>query len=94
MRRRPLRVSHARACAHQEELSFLLAAGIGRAPDAAASILYAYFAASANRTAAQMALGCALLPCPARMRRLMVITTLLTWRVARLLAIGIGTCTG
>jgi hypothetical protein len=52
-------VTRTRAHLAQEEYGFLLAAGIGTPVDTAASVLYHFFAASANRTAAQMALGCA-----------------------------------
>ena len=40
-------------------MSFILSAGLGRPADAAAAVLYQYFAAAANQTAAQLALGCA-----------------------------------
>jgi SEL1 protein len=38
-------------------MSFILSAGLGRPADPALAVLYQYFAAAANRTGAQMALG-------------------------------------
>ena len=47
-------------------MSFILSTGLGRPADPAAAVLYQYFAAAANRSAAQMALGCV---CGARRAR-------------------------